>query len=117
MVELSLLSRFALRLLSTTLTDAATFQGGYNVESIANSALACVRVLLGDPAPRIPFTAASACATEAVHLVKLAQRPFWKALGGPLIEAEERKFDPFRYILNIDTVPCQNFVKLAQSSL
>lgn len=77
-------------------------QGGYNVESIANSALACVRVLLGDPAPRISITAASACATEAVHLVKLAQRPFWKALGGPLLESEERQSTVFRSLSCID---------------
>lgn len=56
-------------------------QGGYNVDSIANSAAACVQVLLGDEPPPLELNYASLCATETVHNVTMVQRNHWKCMG------------------------------------
>ncbi len=56
-------------------------EGGYNLETISNSAAACLRTLLGeDPAPR-EFGSPSAAASSVIASVLAAQRPFWPDLG------------------------------------
>ncbi len=55
-------------------------EGGYNLEAIARSAAACLRVLLGEtagaPAPGTP----SPAATKVLDAVLAAHRPFWPGI-------------------------------------
>jgi acetoin utilization deacetylase AcuC-like enzyme len=55
-------------------------EGGYNLDAIARSAAACVRVLLGERAPRSDFGAPSPIGERKVGEAIAAQRPFWKGL-------------------------------------
>lgn len=55
-------------------------KGGYNVDSISSSALACTRVLLGESPPQIEPMAASPHVTEAIRQVELIQSHHWKCI-------------------------------------
>jgi len=55
-------------------------EGGYDLEAIAASAAACLRVLLGeDPEPPGGDSPAPD-ATRVLELVLAAQRPYWGSL-------------------------------------
>ena len=62
-------------------------EGGYNLDAIAASAAACLRVLLGEgeavPADR-PAERISPAAERALNSVRRAQAPFWRELAVPL---------------------------------
>ncbi|GAA5848824.1 hypothetical protein JCM8547_006356 [Rhodosporidiobolus lusitaniae] len=67
-------------------------EGGYNVDSIAKSAHACVRVIVGDELPKLKdASAASLSATNVVYEVKQVQSQFWKSMGVPVEPSEELK--------------------------
>lgn len=53
-------------------------QGGYNVDAISQSALACTRVLLGDPPEQLGALKASARATAAVFETAKIHSKYWK---------------------------------------
>jgi hypothetical protein len=55
-------------------------QGGYNLDAIAQSALAVTRVLLGEAPPRMPPMTAQAWATRTVWEVARVQKQFWNSL-------------------------------------
>jgi histone deacetylase 6 len=57
-------------------------EGGYNLDAIARSAEACLRVLLGEPGPAPPAgaPAPSTAAKRVLDTVVRAQKPFWKVL-------------------------------------
>ncbi|KAL7004823.1 Histone deacetylase hda1 [Cystobasidiomycetes sp. EMM_F5] len=55
-------------------------EGGYNVDVIATSALACVRVMLGELPPELPPMVASTAATSVCHLVAEVQSQFWDCI-------------------------------------
>ena len=55
-------------------------EGGYNLDAISRAAEACLRVLLGEPAPALESRAPSTGATAALDAVLRAQRPYWPGL-------------------------------------
>jgi histone deacetylase 6 len=55
-------------------------EGGYNLEAIALSSAACLRVLLGDSPPSERPELPAPAATRILDAVLRAQRPFWQAL-------------------------------------
>ena len=58
-------------------------EGGYALDAIAASAAACLRVLLGAPAPKAEVGPPSALASAVLDSVLREQRPFWpEAFGG-----------------------------------
>ena len=63
--------------------------GGYNVEAISNSALAVVKVLLGDAPPEIQPMVASEAATETVWQVAMEQSKYWKSVNPKACEPRE----------------------------
>lgn len=56
-------------------------QGGYNLESISNSALAVTKVLLGDPLPPLPPLSPSEAALKTVWEVGMVQSQHWRCMG------------------------------------
>ena len=55
-------------------------KGGYNIESISNSALAVVKVLLGEAPDELPPLIASEAGTETVYFTALEQSKYWKSV-------------------------------------
>lgn len=55
-------------------------EGGYNLESVANSATECIKVLMGESPPAIPAMIASAVGTETVDDALRVQSKYWKTL-------------------------------------
>jgi histone deacetylase 6 len=55
-------------------------EGGYNLEAIALSSAACLRVLLGDSPPSERPGLPAPTATSILDAVLRTQRPFWQAL-------------------------------------
>jgi acetoin utilization deacetylase AcuC-like enzyme len=53
-------------------------EGGYDLEAIARSAEACLRVLLGEPGPAV--TVSPSRAARILDTVRQAQKPFWPDL-------------------------------------
>ncbi|KAF8633266.1 hypothetical protein AX17_004442 [Amanita inopinata Kibby_2008] len=64
-------------------------EGGYNVESISNSARAVVKVLLGEPPDELPPMIASEPGTETVWLVAREQSKYWKNVDPKACEPRE----------------------------
>ncbi|GAA5989512.1 hypothetical protein JCM11641_005556 [Rhodosporidiobolus odoratus] len=65
-------------------------EGGYNVNAIAESAHACVKVIVGDELPQLAaIGAASLSATNTVHEVKQVQSGHWKCMGVAVESAED----------------------------
>ncbi|KIJ18774.1 hypothetical protein PAXINDRAFT_71358 [Paxillus involutus ATCC 200175] len=65
-------------------------EGGYNLDSISNSALAVARVLLGDAPPELPPMMASEAGTETVWQVALEQSKYWKSIHPKACEPREQ---------------------------
>lgn len=63
-------------------------EGGYNLDAIANSAVACTQTLLGELPPRMGQLTASSSATEVVALVSREQSRYWSSIR-PLHERKE----------------------------
>ncbi|KAF1810231.1 hypothetical protein P152DRAFT_105032 [Eremomyces bilateralis CBS 781.70] len=59
---------------------AVVLEGGYNLRSIATSALAVTRTLMGEPPDRITTTDPTASGVKTVQLVKNTQSRYWKCL-------------------------------------
>jgi acetoin utilization deacetylase AcuC-like enzyme len=55
-------------------------EGGYNLDAISRAAEACLRVLLGEPAPAPDGAKPSNGATAVLDAVIRAQRPYWPKL-------------------------------------
>lgn len=59
---------------------AVCLEGGYNLESIARSATAVARTLMGEPPDRLTQTVASVSGIDDVKLVARQQSKFWTSL-------------------------------------
>ncbi|KAF9501558.1 hypothetical protein BDN71DRAFT_1501269 [Pleurotus eryngii] len=55
-------------------------EGGYNLDSISQSALAVTRVILGEPPEELPPMVASETATETIWMVAKEQSKYWKSV-------------------------------------
>lgn len=66
-----------------------SLKGGYNVESISNSALAVTRVLLGEAPPELKPLVANEAGSETVWLVARHQSKYWKCLDVKACEPQE----------------------------
>ncbi|KAF8070511.1 histone deacetylase complex protein [Lyophyllum atratum] len=64
-------------------------EGGYNLDSISNSALAVVGVLLGEAPDQLPPMVAGEAATETVFLVAREQSKYWKSVDPKACEPRE----------------------------
>ncbi|GAA6010687.1 hypothetical protein JCM10207_005798 [Rhodosporidiobolus poonsookiae] len=65
-------------------------EGGYNVNAVAESANACVQVIVGDELPIFnSLGPASLSATNTVYEVEQVQSQFWKCMGMALETNEE----------------------------
>ncbi|CAG8450296.1 7362_t:CDS:10 [Ambispora leptoticha] len=64
-------------------------EGGYNIDSISRSALACVKVLLGEAPDRLPPIKPSKDCMETVHNVLRVQSRYWKSLAPEHVEIAE----------------------------
>ncbi|KAF8745670.1 Histone deacetylase, partial [Rhizoctonia solani] len=64
-------------------------EGGYNLDSIAKSALAVTRALLGDPLPELPRLDASEIATEVVWQVARIQSQYWHCIQASSLEPSD----------------------------
>ena len=52
-------------------------EGGYDLEAISSAAAACLRILLGGPAPPGPTGRPTAAATRVLEAVAASVRPYW----------------------------------------
>lgn len=66
-------------------------KGGYNLESISNSALAVTRVLLGEAPEQLNPMTATETASETVWLVARHLSKWWKSLDPKACEPREGK--------------------------
>ncbi|KAL8637306.1 MAG: hypothetical protein Q9228_005412, partial [Teloschistes exilis] len=57
-------------------------EGGYNLGSIARSALAVTRTMIGEPPDRLEETSPTKSGAATVDMVRAYQRRFWPCLGG-----------------------------------
>lgn len=64
-------------------------EGGYNLDSISNSALAVAQTLLGEAPPELPPMVASEAGTETVWQVALEQSKYWKSVNPKACEPRE----------------------------
>ncbi|CAG8507560.1 3147_t:CDS:10 [Paraglomus occultum] len=64
-------------------------EGGYNINSISKSALACVKVLLGEDPPDLGPISPSKDCIETVHQVTKIQSQYWKCLAPSNIDEGE----------------------------
>ncbi|KAK4984866.1 Histone deacetylase hda1 [Elasticomyces elasticus] len=82
---------------------AVCLEGGYNLQSIANSALAVTRTLMGEPPDRIEDMHPSTIGVNTVKLVERQQSNYWQCLypkaldqSSPTSIYVERGHDMFR---------------------
>ena len=86
---------------------AVCLEGGYNLRSIAKSALAVTRTLMGEPPDRLISVEPTAAGVETIHMVVREQSRYWKCMY-PKVEAQndslvrkglrgERMHDIYRY--------------------
>ncbi|XP_062890991.1 histone deacetylase 6 isoform X3 [Mobula hypostoma] len=61
-----------------------SLEGGYNLRATAESACACLKILLGDPCPQleVPYLPRQS-ALESISSVIAAHRKYWKCLTNP----------------------------------
>ncbi|KAG8936674.1 Histone deacetylase hda1 [Tulasnella sp. 418] len=64
-------------------------EGGYNLQSISNSALAVAEILLGGAPPMMPEQSASDVVTETVWQVAKIQSRYWKSIDVKLCEPKD----------------------------
>ncbi|KDQ57529.1 hypothetical protein JAAARDRAFT_686851 [Jaapia argillacea MUCL 33604] len=64
-------------------------EGGYNLDSISNSALAVTRMILGEEPPELGSMVASESATETVWQVARQQSKYWKSVEPKAAEPRE----------------------------
>lgn len=63
-------------------------EGGYNLRSIAKSALAVTRTLMGEPPDRLNLTVPSSSGVQTVQMVIRQQSKFWSCLYPKRLELE-----------------------------
>ncbi|CAI2166687.1 17435_t:CDS:10 [Funneliformis geosporum] len=65
-------------------------EGGYNLDSISKSALACVKVLLGEPPCKLGPIIPSQDCMETIHQVIRTQSKYWNCLAPVYYATEDR---------------------------
>lgn len=79
-------------------------QGGYNLDAISSSSLACTRVLLGEAPGTISKTGPDPICVDTVNGVILAHKPFWacfRKLSGPVGSTTNMDVDAKGEVLKI----------------
>ncbi|KAG9303951.1 hypothetical protein G9A89_005861 [Geosiphon pyriformis] len=66
-------------------------EGGYNLESITQSALACVKVLLGESPASFDSIRPSKDCVETIHHVVNTQSRYWKSLAPQFLDIGEER--------------------------
>ncbi|GAA94237.1 hypothetical protein E5Q_00886 [Mixia osmundae IAM 14324] len=94
----------------------AALEGGYNIEAISQSALACIRVMLGDAPPALPSLAPCASAVKTIHDVVAIQSRFWKTMR-PRYEPLSDDILPLATELNRALLPFEAIVKRKHSQM
>lgn len=84
-------------------------EGGYNLESIANSALACTKVLLGEPPGPLRQLEASPLCVETVHEVAMIQSQHWTSLV-------PKYLDPLKLPDDVKTMRLNEVIRAYRSS-
>lgn len=74
---------------SISLVVAKKIKGGYNLDSISNSALAVTRIILGEAPDELPPLRANEAATETVWLVAREQSKYWKSVDPKVCEPRQ----------------------------
>jgi hypothetical protein len=82
-----------------------TYQGGYNLDSISNSALAVVKVISGEPPDELPPMVAGESATETVWEVAMEQSKYWKSVDPKACEPQEGKCGHIRVLSAVNIAP------------
>ncbi|CAG8443675.1 9185_t:CDS:2 [Diversispora eburnea] len=85
-------------------------EGGYNLESISKSALACVKVLLGEPPARLGPIIPSHDCIETIHQVIRVQSRYWSCLTPEHVDYLEDK--PGKFV-----VPMTDMLKLYRTRM
>ncbi|CAG8518115.1 1569_t:CDS:2 [Acaulospora colombiana] len=75
-------------------------EGGYNLESISKSALACVKVLLGESPARLGPIKPSQDCIETIHQVIRVQSRYWSSLAPEYVDASEDK-TPGKFVVSM----------------
>ncbi|CAG8648726.1 17698_t:CDS:10, partial [Acaulospora morrowiae] len=75
-------------------------EGGYNLESISKSALACVKVLLGESPARLGPIKPSQDCIETIHQVIRVQSRYWSCLAPEYVDASEDK-TPGKFVVGM----------------
>ncbi|KAH0542594.1 hypothetical protein FGG08_003002 [Glutinoglossum americanum] len=68
----------------------ALLEGGYNLDSIAKSALAVTRTLMGDPPERNVTNMPSRAGFETIQTVIRQQARYWYSLGGKQVQVPKK---------------------------
>ncbi|KAG0064064.1 Histone deacetylase hda1 [Linnemannia elongata] len=66
-------------------------EGGYNLESIAVSGLACTKALLSDPIPALGSIIPNPVCIQTIHEVLEVQSRYWKSITPTFIDPTEEK--------------------------
>ncbi|KAF4563367.1 Histone deacetylase hda1 [Pleurotus pulmonarius] len=74
-------------------------EGGYNLDSISQSALAVTRVILGEPPEELPPMIATDTATETVWMVAKEQSKYWKSVDPMSCEPTREDVDSLAFSL------------------
>lgn len=69
-------------------------EGGYNLDSIAVSGLACTKALLNDPIDALDPIIPNATCVQTIHEVMEVQSRYWKSLTPMYIDPLESKWQP-----------------------
>ncbi|KDQ28087.1 hypothetical protein PLEOSDRAFT_1041421 [Pleurotus ostreatus PC15] len=72
-------------------------EGGYNLDSISQSALAVTRVILGEPPEELPPMVASETATETIWMVAKEQSKYWKSVDPVSCEPTREDVDSLAF--------------------
>lgn len=64
-------------------------EGGYNLESIAVSGLACTKALLSDPIPALESIIPNPVCIQTIHEVLEVQSRYWKSITPMFIDPTE----------------------------
>ncbi|KAF9925155.1 Histone deacetylase hda1 [Linnemannia zychae] len=73
-------------------------EGGYNLESIAVSGLACTKALLSDPIPALGGIVPNPVCIQTIHEVMEVQSRYWKSITPMYIDPSEEKHEGWNVV-------------------
>ncbi|KAF8945651.1 Histone deacetylase hda1 [Haplosporangium gracile] len=73
-------------------------EGGYNLESIAVSGLACTEALLSDPIPALGSIIPNPACIQTIHEVLEVQSRYWKSITPTFIDPTEEKHEGWNVV-------------------